>query len=283
MSRTVYVNGQFVPENEAQISVFDRGFLFADGVYEVCSVLKGKLLETEGHVARLHRSMNELDIEAPCSDEELLAAMEKLVADNNIEEGLVYLQVTRGAADRDFAYPKDAKSTLVMFTQVKALLDNPIADKGVSVVTLPDLRWARRDIKTVGLLYPCMAKMEAKSRGADDAWMLDEDGFVTEGTSNNAYIVTEDNVIVTRHISNSILNGITRRSVLALAEELDMKIEQRPFTPEEAYAAKEAFFTSASAFTMPVVKIDDAVLGDGTPGEITKKLRQKYIDLSLSL
>lgn len=283
MSRTVYVNGAFVAEEDAQVSVFDRGFLFADGVYEVCSVLKGKLLETEGHVARLHRSLNELEIPAPCSDEDLLAAMEKLVADNKIDEGLVYLQVTRGAADRDFAYPKDAKPTLVMFTQAKNLLADPVADKGITVITLPDLRWARRDIKTVGLLYPCMAKMEAKSKGAQDAWLLDEDGYITEGTSNNAYIVTQDNKIVTRHLSNSILHGITRRSVLALAEEEGMVVEQRPFTPEEAYNAKEAFFTSASAFTMPVVKIDDAVIGDGTPGEVTKKLRAKYIELSLSL
>ncbi|WP_417790520.1 D-amino-acid transaminase [Terasakiella pusilla] len=282
MSRTVYVNGAYVPEEDAKISVFDRGFLFADGVYEVCSVLQGKLLETEGHVTRLHRSLNELDIAAPCSDEELLGAMEKLVADNGVDEGLVYLQVTRGAADRDFAYPKDAKPSLVMFTQKKNLLNDPVAEKGVAVITLPDLRWARRDIKTVGLLYPCMAKMEAKAKGAQDAWLLDDDGFVTEGTSNNAYIVTADDKIVTRQLSNSILHGITRRSILAIAQELGMVVEERPFTPAEAYAAKEAFTTSASSFAMPVISIDENIIASGKPGEVTKKLRDKYIELSLS-
>ncbi|WP_417783671.1 D-amino-acid transaminase [Terasakiella pusilla] len=282
MSRTVYVNGAYVPEEDAKISVFDRGFLFADGVYEVCSVLQGKLLETEGHVTRLHRSLNELDIAAPCSDEELLGAMEKLVADNGVDEGLVYLQVTRGAADRDFAYPKDAKPSLVMFTQKKNLLNDPVAEKGVAVITLPDLRWARRDIKTVGLLYPCMAKMEAKAKGAQDAWLLDDDGFVTEGTSNNAYIVTADDKIVTRQLSNSILHGITRRSILAIAQELGMVVEERPFTPAEAYAAKEAFTTSASSFAMPVISIDKNIIASGKPGEVTKKLRDKYIELSLS-
>ncbi|WP_028880723.1 D-amino-acid transaminase [Terasakiella pusilla] len=282
MSRTVYVNGAYVPEEDAKISVFDRGFLFADGVYEVCSVLQGKLLETEGHVTRLHRSLNELDIAAPCSDEELLGAMEKLVADNGVDEGLVYLQVTRGAADRDFAYPKDAKPSLVMFTQKKNLLTDPVAEKGVAVITLPDLRWARRDIKTVGLLYPCMAKMEAKAKGAQDAWLLDDDGFVTEGTSNNAYIVTADDKIVTRQLSNSILHGITRRSILAIAQELGMVVEERPFTPAEAYAAKEAFTTSASSFAMPVISIDENIIASGKPGEVTKKLRDKYIELSLS-
>ncbi|WP_417798673.1 D-amino-acid transaminase [Terasakiella pusilla] len=282
MSRTVYVNGAYVPEEDAKISVFDRGFLFADGVYEVCSVLQGKLLETEGHVTRLHRSLDELDIAAPCSDEELLGAMEKLVADNGVDEGLVYLQVTRGAADRDFAYPKDAKPSLVMFTQKKNLLNDPVAEKGVAVITLPDLRWARRDIKTVGLLYPCMAKMEAKAKGAQDAWLLDDDGFVTEGTSNNAYIVTADDKIVTRQLSNSILHGITRRSILAIAQELGMVVEERPFTPAEAYAAKEAFTTSASSFAMPVISIDENIIASGKPGEVTKKLRDKYIELSLS-
>ncbi len=280
MSRTVYVNGEYLPEEDAKISVFDRGFLFADGVYEVSSVLDGKLIDNEGHMIRLHRSLNELDMPAPCSDDEIEAAQMKLIQDNNITEGLVYLQVTRGAADRDFAYPKDAKASLVMFTQAKPLLNDPTADNGISVVTLPDLRWGRRDIKTVGLLYPCMAKMEAKAKGANDAWLMDDDGFVTEGTSNNAYIVTKEGTIVTRHLSNDILHGITRKAVLAIAEELDLKIEQRPFTPEEAYDAQEAFFTSASAFVMPVVKMDDKDIADGKPGPITQKLRAMYIKIA---
>jgi D-alanine transaminase len=280
MSRIVYVNGAFVPEEEAKISVFDRGFLFADGVYEVSSVLNGKLIDNAGHMVRLHRSLNELDMPAPCSDAEIEAAQIKLIKDNNVVEGLVYLQVTRGAADRDFAYPKDAKASLVMFTQSKPLLSDPTADKGISVITLPDLRWGRRDIKTVGLLYPCMAKMEAKAKGAHDAWLMDDDGFVTEGTSNNAYIITKDGTIVTRQLSNAILHGITRKAVLAIAKDNDLKIEERPFTPAEAQNAQEAFFTSASAFVMPVVKINDQNIGDGTPGPIAQKLRKMYIEIA---
>lgn len=280
MSRIVYVNGAFVPEEEAKISVFDRGFLFADGVYEVSSVLNGKLIDNAGHMVRLHRSLNELDMPAPCSDAEIKAAQVKLIKDNNVVEGLVYLQVTRGAADRDFAYPKDAKASLVMFTQSKPLLSDPTADKGISVITLPDLRWGRRDIKTVGLLYPCMAKMEAKAKGAHDAWLMDDDGFITEGTSNNAYIITKDGTIVTRQLSNAILHGITRKAVLAIAKDNDLKIEERPFTPAEAQNAQEAFFTSASAFVMPVVKINDQNIGDGTPGPIAQKLRKMYIEIA---
>jgi len=280
MSRIVYVNGAFVPEEEAKISVFDRGFLFADGVYEVSSVLNGKLIDNAGHMVRLHRSLNELDMPAPCSDAEIEAAQIKLIKDNNVVEGLVYLQVTRGAADRDFAYPKDAKASLVMFTQSKPLLSDPTADKGISVITLPDLRWGRRDIKTVGLLYPCMAKMEAKAKGAHDAWLMDDDGFITEGTSNNAYIITKDGTIVTRQLSNAILHGITRKAVLAIAKDNDLKIEERPFTPAEAQNAQEAFFTSASAFVMPVVKINDQNIGDGTPGPIAQKLRKMYIEIA---
>ncbi|WP_417831760.1 D-amino-acid transaminase [Terasakiella sp.] len=280
MSRIVYVNGAFVPEEDAKISVFDRGFLFADGVYEVSSVLDGKLIDNAGHMVRLHRSLNELDMAAPCSDEEIEAAQMKLIQDNNVVEGLVYLQVTRGAADRDFAYPKNAKPTLVMFTQSKPLLNDPTADNGISVVTLPDLRWGRRDIKTVGLLYPCMAKMEAKAKGANDAWLMDDNGFITEGTSNNAYIVTKDATIVTRQLSNDILHGITRKAVLAIAKNANLKIEERPFTPAEVQNAQEAFFTSASAFVMPVVKIDGQDIANGKPGRITQQLREMYIKIA---
>ncbi len=189
MSRTVYVNGAYVPEEEAKVSVFDRGFLFADGVYEVTSVLGGKLIDFDGHADRLARSLTELDMAAPVSREELLAIHRELVEKNGIDEGMVYLQVTRGAADRDFVFPEGAAPTLVVFTQAKQLADNPVAERGLSVITIPDQRWARRDIKTVQLLYPSMGKMMAKAAGADDAWMV-EDGVVTEGTSNNAYIVT---------------------------------------------------------------------------------------------
>ncbi len=281
MSRIVYVNGEFVPEEEAKVSVFDRGFMFADGVYEVSSVLRGKLIDNNGHMVRLNRSMNELDMAHPCTDEEIERIQHELIKRNNLEEGLIYLQVTRGAADRDFAYPKDAKSTLVLFTQAKNVIANPVAEVGISVITVEDIRWARRDIKTVGLLAPCMAKMQAKAAGADDAWMV-EDGYVTEGSSNNAYIVTKDGTIVTRQIGNEILNGITRRAVLALAEKHSYKIEERLFSVEECYEASEAFITSATMFVQAVVKIDDAVIGDGKPGIISKQLREAYVAEALA-
>jgi D-alanine transaminase len=276
MNRIVYVNGEYLPEDEAKISVFDRGFLFADGVYEVSSVLKGKLIDNTGHLARLHRSLNELDMAAPASDSDIENIQKKLIEKNNIEQGLVYLQVTRGAADRDFAYPKGVPSSLVMFTQSKNVIENPLAETGMSVISVPDIRWQRRDIKTVGLLAPCMAKMEAKHAGADDAWLV-EDGYVTEGSSNNAYIIDANGTLVTRHLGNEILAGITRKAVLALAAEQDIKVEERLFSMQEAYAAREAFITSATTFVMPVTSIDGKVIGDGKPGELTLRLREIYI------
>lgn len=280
MSRTVYVNGEYLPEEEAKISVFDRGFLFADGVYEVSSVLQGKLIDNTAHLARLERSLKELEMPAPVTPEELTAIEKELVRRNNLREGAVYIQVTRGAAERDFAYPKDAKPSLVLFTQEKSLIDSPAAAKGIAVITLPDIRWKRRDIKTVGLLAASMAKQAALNAGANDAWLV-EDGYVTEGSSNNAFIVTHDDVIVTRHLGNEILHGITRASILRLAQELDLKIEERAFTPEEAYAAKEAFITSASTFAWPVVKIDGHEIGGGKPGPIAQRLRALYIEEAL--
>lgn len=279
MSRIVHVNGSFVPEEEAKVSVFDRGFLFADGVYEVTSVLGGKLIDFAGHCRRLARSLAELDMANPHSDEEWLALHREIVARNGVVDGLVYLQVTRGnPGDRDFAYPgPETKPTVVMFTQSKpGLADSPAARTGWKVISIPDLRWGRRDIKTVQLLYPSMGKMAAKAAGADDAWMV-EDGFVTEGTSNNAYIVTGGR-IVTRQLGHEILHGITRAAVLRLAREAQMEVEERPFTLEEAKAADEAFITSASAFVMPVVAIDGVPLGDGTPGPVSRRLREIYLD-----
>jgi D-alanine transaminase len=280
MSRIVYVNGAFVPEEEARISVFDRGFLFADGVYEVTPVLRGRLVENAGHMARLQRSLDELRMNSPVPVAEIPALMEELVARNDLLEGVVYLQVTRGAADRDFAFPKQATPTLVMFTQARAIADTAQAREGISVISLPDLRWARRDIKTVQLLAPSLQKQAAKDAGADDAWMV-EDGFVTEGTSNNAYIVTHDGAIVTRHLSNEILHGITRASVLRLAAEAQMKVEERPFTIAEAQEAAEAFYTSASAFVTPVVAIDGKPVGDGEPGPVARRLREIYLTMAL--
>ena len=280
MSRTVYVNGTYLPEEDAKISIFDRGFLMADGVYEVTSVLGGKLIDFGGHCKRLARSLAELDMAAPVTDDELLAIHRELVAVNEMTDGMVYLQITRGApGDRDFAFPDPATtpSTLVLFTQSKpGLAENPAAKTGMKVISIPDIRWGRRDIKTVQLLYPSMGKMMAKKAGCDDAWMV-EDGFVTEGTSNNTYIV-RGNRIITRHLSSEILQGITRAAVLRFAAEAQMEVEERPFTIDEAKAADEAFFTSASAFVMPVVEIDGQALGTGTPGPVTSRLREIYLD-----
>ena len=282
MTRTVYVNGEYLPETEAKVSIFDRAFLMADGVYEVTSVLGGKLIDFEGHQKRLERSLNELDMKKPAAFDDLIEIHRKLVELNGIEEGLIYLQVTRGApGDRDFAFPDPeiTEPTLVLFTQNKpGLADNPTAKKGIKVISIDDIRWGRRDIKTVQLLYPSMGKMMAKKAGADDAWMV-EDGFVTEGTSNNAYIV-KDGKIITRNLSTDILHGITRAAVLKFAREAQMVVEERPFTIEEAKDADEAFFTSASAFVMPVVEIDGATIGTGTPGDVAGRLREIYLEES---
>lgn len=277
MSRIVYVNGRFVPESEAQVSVFDRGFLFGDGVYEVSSVLDGGLVDNAAHLARLERSLGALGMASPATPEEIVRAQKELIARNELDEGVVYLQITRGPADRDFAYPADPKPTLVMFTQEKALVDNPLAARGIMVVTVPEVRWKHRDVKTVGLLAASMAKQAALDAGADDAWMV-EDGFVTEGSSNNAYIVTGGGVVVTRHLGSEILHGITRAVVLTLARERQIAIEERPFTVEEAKDAAEAFITSASTFVLPVVGIDGETVGDGTPGPITRRLREIYVE-----
>ena len=277
MTRIVYVDGQFVPENEARVSVFDRGFLFGDGVYEVSAVLGGGLVDNAGHLARLERSLGELGIVSPATPDEIARAQKELVARNDLDEGIVYLQITRGPADRDFAYPAEPQPTLVMFTQKKALVDSPLAARGITVITVPELRWRRRDVKTVGLLAASMAKQAALDAGADDAWMV-EDGFVTEGSSNNAYIVTRSGVVVTRHLGNEILHGITRATVLRLARERQITIEERPFTVEEAKSAAEAFITSASSFILPVVGIDGETIGDGRPGPIMGRLRDIYIE-----
>ena len=283
MNRIVYVNGAYMPEQEATVSIFDRGFLMADGVYEVTSVLQGKLIDFEGHVQRLRRSLDALDMAMPMPIDELLGVHRELVARNGIEEGMIYLQVTRGSAgDRDFAFPdpEETPVTLVMFTQNKpGLADNPAAKNGIKVISIDDIRWGRRDIKTVQLLYPSMGKMEAKKAGADDAWMV-QDGFVTEGTSNNAYIV-KNGQIITRALSNDILHGITRSAVLRFAREAQMELVERNFTIDEAQSADEAFVTSASTFVMPVVEIDGQALGAGMPGPIAARLREIYLEESL--
>ncbi|TCP59729.1 D-alanine transaminase [Rhodovulum bhavnagarense] len=281
MSRTVYVNGTYLPEEEAKVSVFDRGFLFADGVYEVTSVLDGKLIDFPGHARRLQRSLDELGMSSPVGMDVLLTIHRDLIAKNDLSEGMIYLQITRGApSDRDFVFPdpETTQPTLVLFTQAKGLIDSPAARTGLKVISIDDIRWGRRDIKTVQLLYPSMGKMMAKAAGADDAWMV-ENGFVTEGTSNNAYIVS-GNRIVTRNLGNEILHGITRAAVLQFAREAQMEVEERPFSIDEAKEADEAFITSASTFVMPVVAIDGVSLGDGTPGPVARRLREIYIEQS---
>lgn len=274
--RIVYVNGEFVPEADGKISVFDRGFLFADGVYEVTPVIDGRLVENEGHLQRLRRSLGELRLDFDMSDAEIETAQRELVERNGLREGALYLQITRGPADRDFAFPAEPAPTLVMFTQAKKLVDNPAAAKGISVVTVEDIRWRRRDIKTVQLLAPSMAKQAAVDAGADDAWLV-EDGLVTEGSSNNAFIV-KGGVIVTRPLSNDILHGVTRRAILRLAAEDEVQLDERPFTPQEAREADEAFVTSATSFVMPVVRIDGVLIGNGNPGSVTSRLRELYIE-----
>jgi D-alanine transaminase len=281
--RTVYLNGEYLPEDEAKVSIFDRGFLMADGVYEVTSVLDGKLVDFDGHAVRLERSLSELGIKNPITKEELLTVHRELVSLNDVVEGGVYLQITRGApADRDFVFPdpETTPCTVVLFTQSKpGVTTSAASENGIKVISIADERWGRRDIKTVQLLYPSMGKMMAKAAGCDDAWMV-EDGHVTEGTSNNAYIV-KGNKIITRGLSNDILHGITRAAVLRFAKEAQMEVEERLYTIEEAQEADEAFITSATMFVNGVVEIDGVQIGDGKPGRVSKRLREIYLDESM--
>ena len=274
-----YLNGSFLPIEQARVSVLDRGFLFADGIYEVAAVIDGKLVDSASHLARLERSTSAIGIALPLSLAEIEAAQKELVARNGLTEGLVYLQITRGAdATRDFLPSPDIRPTLVMFAQAKHFLDVPAARDGIAVATMPDLRWARRDIKSVGLLAQAMAKRAAAEAGAQEAWMV-EDGFVTEGASSTAFIVTEDGV-VTRPYSQAVLAGCTGAALTALAEESDITIIRRPFTVAEALAAKEAFITSASTLCQSVVRIDGQEIGGGKPGPIAMRLRALYIDFA---
>jgi len=277
--RTAYVNGEFLPLEHARVSVLDRGFLFADGVYEVAAVLDGRLVDNDAHLQRLQRSLGEIALPLPVPLERLVEIEEELVRRNGLEQGLVYMQVTRGAAERDFAFPKGAAPTLVMFTQAKQILDSPQAQTGIAVISVPEIRWARRDIKSIALLAQALAKQQAVEAGAQEAWMV-ENGYVTEGASSNAFMVTRAGALVTRPLSNDILAGITRRSVLALATERGLDVEERRFTLAESYGAAEAFITSASSFVMPVVRIDGQEVGDGAPGPLSRRLRELYVALA---
>jgi D-alanine transaminase len=279
MSRIVFVNGSFVPYEEAMIPIMDRGFLFADGIYEVSAVLNGALVDHEAHFARLDRSLREIRIPNPYPMAEWTRLCQDLARRNALDEGLVYMQVTRGVAERDFAFPQGAAPTVVMFTQAKNIARSPQAETGVAVITVPDLRWKRRDIKSVSLLPQVLAKQAAAEAGVAEAWMV-EDGFVTEGSSSTAFIITRDGRIVTRPLSKAVLPGITRQSVMRLATELGLVLDERLFAVEEAHAAAEAFLTSASMLVMPVVAVDGRPVGGGKPGPMSRRLRELYLHMA---
>ena len=280
MDRIAYVNGSFVPLADAKVSILDRGFLFADGIYEVSAVLDGRLIDNASHLARLERSVGEIALALPESLERIQDIQKELIARNHLVNGSIYIEVTRGADTvRDFAFPKGVTPTLVMFAQVRDIINAPSARTGIAVITVPDIRWARRDIKSVALLAQVLAKQAASAAGAGEAWMIEE-GKVTEGGSSSAFILTRDDVLVTRPNSSAILPGCTRKAVIALAAEHQLRIEERAFTIEEALKAKEAFVTSATLFVQPVVSIDGASVADGRPGPMASRLREIYIDFA---
>jgi D-alanine transaminase len=281
-----YVNGTFVPQHEAKISIMDRGFLFADGIYEVSAVMGGKLVDNDLHMARLERSVAMIGLPLPEPAAQITALMKELVRRNGLTEGLVYLQVTRGAeATRNFQFPSETKPSLVMFCDFKTFLDSPQAKTGIKVKSVPDIRWVRRDIKSIALLAQVLAKEEAAQEGCQEAWMH-EDGIVTEGGSSTAFIVKGEGDrarIVTRPNSQKILPGCTRKALLSLVAETGMELEERPFTLEEAYGAREAFITSATSFVMPVTELDGHAIGGGQVGPIARRLRELYIEHALNI
>jgi D-alanine transaminase len=275
-----YVNGSFVPLSEAKVSILDRGFLFADGIYEVSAVLGGKLVDNASHLARLERSVGEISLKLPESIDRIIEIQKELIARNKIDSGLVYIEVTRGAdTGRDFAFPKGVTPTMIMFTSVKDIVNSEAGKSGIPVITVPDIRWTRRDIKSVALLAQVLAKQAAAEAGAGEAWMI-EDGKVTEGGSSSAFILTQDDVIVTRQNGSEILPGCTRKAVIKLAEERQLRVEERPFSIDEALKAKEAFITSASSFVQAVISIDGKPVGSGKPGPMANRLREIYIDFA---
>ena len=276
MSRIVFVNGKFVKEQEAVISIFDRGFIFGDGIYEVVPVIRGKIIDRDYFLERLERSLFELSIPWPCSEQEYIQMMNALIEKNELKEGIVYSQVTRGPAERDFPFPASVQPGIVAFTSQMEILDNPDFETGIAVTTTPDLRWKRRDIKSINLLGQVLAKQDAITQNSKEAWMV-ENGQVTEGASSSAYIVKND-VLVTRSLSNAILPGIRRRTILELAERAKINVEERTFSVAEAKAADEALISSATTMVLGVVSIDGCLIGDGTPGPITRKLRGLYQD-----
>ncbi|MGB5484942.1 aminotransferase class IV [Parasphingorhabdus sp.] len=271
----VYLNGDYVPRLSAKISVFDRGLLFSDAVYEVVSVIDGRLVDMERHVTRLERSLGELSINAFA---DWMAISQNLVAENKLREGLIYLQVSRGVMDeREYRWPApDTAPTIFAFAQQRVLLENPMADSGMRIITRPDLRWQRCDIKTTQLLYASLMKMEAMAAGVDDVWMTRDD-MITEGTSQNAHIIREDGVLISHQLDCRILPGVTRIEMLMQAKSMELTVEERAFSIDEAKNAAEAFVTSSTLLIMPVVEIDGHKIGDGRPGERTRAIRQNYM------
>jgi D-alanine transaminase len=278
MPHIAYVNGRYLPADRAAVSIEDRGYQFADGVYEVCEVRGGKLVDERRHTARLDRSLNELRIPRPMSAAALSLVLHEVVRRNRVRDGIVYLQVTRGAAPRDFPFPPDGTPpTLVVMARSAdpARLDQ-LAAAGVAVVTMPDIRWGRVDIKSVALLPNVLAKQAAVEQGAREAWLVDAQGRVTEGASSNAWIVTSEGVLITRPLGNDILPGVTRSVVIDVVKAQGLKFEERAFTVEEAYAAREAFITSASQIVLPVTRIDGRPVANGAPGLVTTALRGEF-------
>ena len=271
----VYLNGEYVPRASAKISIFDRGLLFSDAVYEVVSVIDGQLIDMERHVSRLERSLGELSINAFAN---WTAISQDLVAENNLREGLIYLQVSRGVMDeREYRWPApDTAPTIFAFAQERALLENPMADRGMRIITRPDLRWQRCDIKTTQLLYASLMKMEAVAAGVDDVWMT-QDEMITEGTSQNAHIISREGVLISHQLDRRILPGVTRIEMLTQAGAMELTVEERAFSIDEAKDAAEAFVTSSTLLIMPVVEIDGHKIGDGQPGERTRTIRQNYL------
>jgi len=280
LTRIAYVNGRFVRKSEAVVHIEDRGYQLADGVYEVWALFGGKLADSEGHFVRLERSLSELRIDMPMSRKALTVVLRETVRRNRIREGLVYLQVTRGVAPRDHAFPNPpvAPAIVITVSRVDREASEARAAKGISVVTTPENRWGRCDIKTVGLLPNALAKQKAREVGAVEAWFVDDLGLVTEGASSNAWIVDGDGILRTRDTNANILRGVTRLSLLDLAREAGLKVEERPFTPAEACAAKEAFITGAGSLVLPVIAVDGRPVGDGAPGPVASRLRRLYIE-----
>ncbi|HLF58827.1 MAG TPA: D-amino-acid transaminase [Alphaproteobacteria bacterium] len=276
MSRIAYVNGRYVPHRDAMVHIEDRGYQFSDGVYEVIGVASGRVIDEEPHWDRLDRSLGELNMAWPMSRAALRLIVREVLRQNGVRDGMVYIQVTRGVAPRDHAFPKNAPAALVVTARRSRPASREAQNKGVTVITIPDIRWKRCDIKTVGLLPNVLGKQRAHESGAFEAWMVNDEGFVTEGTSTNAWIVTKDGELVTRQTDTTILPGITRASLVALVRDEGLRLVERPFTPEEAKAAKEAFITSTTSYVMPVVKIDGHAIGDGTPGPVTRRLQDWY-------